>query len=147
MPERDFYTVLKYGSSAQRQNYYLCCRFFCIRDEILVRDVDLQSTKMRRPTKRSDGSLDDTKRPGECPFCRGKVIKNQRVAGPNETILERIVKKRSNDKRHLFIGFLKKTPHPEGFYLPCCFINDVPIKFKDNPAFDKFVGVHNVDFS
>ena len=138
IPERDYYTVLKYGSSAQRQNYYLCCRFFCIRDEILVREVDLQGTKMRRPTKRSDGSLDDTKRAGECPFCRGKVIKNQRVAGPNETILERIVKKRSNDKRHLFIGFLKKTPHPEGFYLPCCFINDVPIKFKDNPAFDKY---------
>ena len=138
MPERDYYTVLKYGSSAQRQNYYLCCRFFCIRDEILVREVDLQGTKMRRPTKRSDGSLDDTKRPGECPFCRGKIIKNQRVAGPNETILERIIKKRSNDKRHLFIGFLKKTPHPEGFYLPCCFINDVPIKYKDNPAFDKY---------
>lgn len=138
IPERDYYTVLKYGSSAQRQNYYLCCRFFCIRDEILVREVDLQGTKMRRPTKRSDSSLDDTKRAGECPFCRGKVIKNQRVAGPNETILERIVKKRSNDKRHLFIGFLKKTPHPEGFYLPCCFINDVPIKFKDNPAFDKY---------
>jgi hypothetical protein len=48
------------------------------------------------------------------------------------------VKPPTQDKRHLFIGFIKKTPHPEGFYLPCCFTEEVPIKFKDNRAFDKY---------
>jgi hypothetical protein len=137
-PEVDYYTVLKYGSSPQRQNYYLCCRYFCTRDEMLVREVDLQSTLMRRPTRRADGSMDSTKRPGECPFCRGRVIRTRRAPGANETILERIVKPPTQDKRHLFIGFIKKTPHPEGFYLPCCFTEEVPIKFNNNRAFDKY---------
>ena len=137
-PEVDYYTVLKYGSSPQRQNYYLCCRYFCTRDEMLVREVDLQSTVMRRPTRRADGTMDSTKRPGECPFCRGRVIRTRRAPGANETILERIVKPPTQDKRHLFIGFIKKTPHPEGFYLPCCFTEEVPIKFNNNRAFDKY---------
>jgi hypothetical protein len=32
---------------------------------------------------------------------------------------------------------LGKTPHPEGFYLPCCFIDEVPVKYSA-PAFDKY---------
>jgi hypothetical protein len=47
-----------------------------------------------------------------------------------------MVKPKSNG-RHLFINFLKGTPHPEGFYLPCCFIEESPIKFS-SPAFDKY---------
>jgi hypothetical protein len=93
---------------------------------------------MRRPIRRSDGRVETTKKAGECPFCRGKVIRNRRNPGPGETILERIIKPPTQDKRHLFIGFIKKTPHPEGFYLPCCFTEELPIKFKDNPAFDKY---------
>jgi len=138
VPERDYYTVLKYGSSPQRQHYYLCCRYFCTRDEMLVRDVDLQGEVMRRPTRRADGTVDTAKNPGECPFCRGRIIRNRRNPGPRETILERVIKPPTQDKRHLFIGFIKKTPHPEGFYLPCCFTEDIPIRFKDNPAFDKY---------
>ena len=136
--ERDYFTVLKYGSSPQTQNYYICSRYFCARDEILVREVDLQSTVMRRPIRRSDGTVDATKKPGECPFCKGRVIRNQRAPGPGETILERVVKPPTQNLRHLYIGFIKKTPHPEGFYLPCCFGEELPIRFKDNPAFDKY---------
>lgn len=131
MPERDYYTVLKYGSSPQRQNYYLCCRYFCIRDEMLIREAELRGTVMRRPAGAP-------KQPGECPFCKGRVISNRRAPGPNETIMERVIKPPTPDKRHLYIGFIKKTPHPEGFYLPCCFTEDVPIKFRGNPAFDKY---------
>jgi hypothetical protein len=49
-----------------------------------------------------------------------------------------VIKPPTADKRHLFIGFLKKTPHPEGFYLPCCFTEDIPINFITNPAFHKY---------
>ena len=137
-PEVDYFTVLKYGSSPEKQNYYLCSKYFCTRDEMLVREVDLQSRKMRRPIVREGGVLDDKKLPGQCPFCKGTLIKNRAHPGPNETILERIIKPPTANKRHLFIGFLKKTPHPDGFSLPCCFTEDVPINFNKNPAFEKY---------
>jgi len=138
VPEVDYFTVLKYGSSPDKQNYYLCSKYFCTRDEMLVREVDLRGRVMRRGIARSDGTIDTTKQPGQCPFCKGLVIKNRAHPGPNETILERVVKPPTADKRHLFIGFLKKTPHPDGFYLPCCFTEDIPINFNKNPAFDKY---------
>ena len=126
--EKDYFSVLRYGTTPQNQNYYICCRYFCTKDEIMVRDVDLESTVMRRPKGAA-------KRPGECPFCRGKVIGSRRAPKPGETILQREVKPKT-DQRHLFIRFLKSTPHPEGFYLPCCFLDEAPIKLT-NPAFDK----------
>jgi hypothetical protein len=129
--EKEYFTVLRYGTSPQKQNYYLCCRYFCTRDEIMVRDVDLESTKMRRPVGAS-------KKAGECPFCRGTIIRSKKSPGPGQTILERPVKPLTKDARHLFIRFLKSTPHPEGFYLPCCFLDESPVRFKDNPAFDKY---------
>jgi hypothetical protein len=137
--EKEYYTVLRYGTAPQKQNYYLCSRYFCTRDEILVREVDLKSDRMRRPVKRADGTLEyPRKNPGECPFCRGKIIKSKKVPGPNETILEREQTKLSG-KRHLYIGFLKKIHNPDGFYLPCCFGDELPIKFQKNPAFSKYL--------
>ena len=136
--EVDYFTVLRYGSSPDRQNYYLCSKYFCTRDEILIREKDLKSKTMRRGIRLSDGSVDMAKLPGQCPFCKGTLIKNRQHPGPNETILERVVKPPTADKRHLYIGFLKKTPHPEGFYLPCCFTEDLPIAFAKNPAFEKY---------
>lgn len=135
--ERDYFTVLRYGTSPQRQNYYLCCRFFCTRDEMLVREVDLVSDRMRRPSVKG-GREDWSKKPGECPFCRGTVIKNKRAPGANETILERPVKPKTVEGRHIFINFMPRTPHPDGFYMPCCFMENVPIRFANNPAFDKY---------
>jgi hypothetical protein len=85
---------------------------------------------MRRP-------LNAKKNSGECPFCRGKLITNKLHPAPGQTILERVIKPPTHDKRHLYIGFLGKTPHPEGYYLPCCFIENMPIQFKDK-QFDKY---------
>ena len=135
--EVDYYTVLKYGSSPQRMNYYLCCRYFCTRDEMLVREVDLKSTKMRWPTIKADGSQDDTKQPGECPFCRGRVIQSRKKAQAGETIIERGIKPPTQDKRHVYIGFIKKSPHPDGLQLPCCFTENTPL-YLNNRMFDKF---------
>jgi len=129
MIEKDYYSVLRYGTTPQNQNYYICCRYFCTKDEIMVREQDLESTVMRRPKGAP-------KRPGECPFCKGKVIGSRRAPKPGETILQREAKPKT-DSRHLFVRFLKTTPHPEGFYLPCCFLEESPIKFSE-PAFDKY---------
>lgn len=72
------------------------------------------------------------------PLLQGCPHEDRQHPGPNETIIERVIKPHTADRRHLFIGFLKKTPHPEGFYLPCCFTEDVPINFVTNPAFEKY---------
>lgn len=139
-PGQEYYTVLRYGTGKERQNYYLCSQFFCTRDEILVREVDLRSEKMRRPLRLPNGKIQTTKRGGEdgqCPFCAGNLIKNKKAPNPNDVIIERGIKKQSDNRRHLYIRFLKKTPHPEGFYLPCCFIDGEPIQDTD-PPFDKY---------
>jgi hypothetical protein len=128
--EKDYYTVLRYGTTPQNQNYYICCRYFCIKDDIMVREQDLESTVMRGSRK------GEAKLPGECPFCKGKVIGSRRNPKAGETIIQRESKAKTSDQ-HLFIRFLKSTPHPEGFYLPCCFLEEVPVKFSD-PAFNKY---------
>jgi hypothetical protein len=128
--EKDYFTVLRYGTSPQNQNYYICSRYFCTRDEIIILENDLLHKEVMRRPKGAP------KKKGECPFCRGTVVKNKQYPGPNETILERGMA-RASDKRHLYIRMLGKTPHPEGFYLPCCFIDEVPVKYSA-PAFDKY---------
>ena len=133
----EYYTVLRYGTSGDRQNYYLCCQYFCTRDELLVREKDLLGTGVRRKIQRADGSTVTEKRPGQCPFCLGTVIENKKNPRPTDTIIERGVKAQSDNKRHLYIRFLKKTPHPEGFYLPCCFLDDTPVNSMD-PSFAKY---------
>jgi len=127
--EIDYYTVLRYGTSQQKQNYYICSKYYCIKDEILVREVDLRSTQMRRPKGAP-------KKSGQCPFCRGTVIENQKSPRATDTIIQRAVKPKT-DQRHLFIRFMKSTPHPDGFYLPCCFLDESAVKFSD-PAYDKY---------
>jgi hypothetical protein len=127
--ERDYFTVLRYGTTKENQNYYICSRYYCTRDEIIILERDLDGTAMRRPKGAA-------KKAGECPFCRGTVIKNKRFPGPNETILEREIA-RAGSRRHLYIRMLGKTPHPGGFHLPCCFIDDIPVKFS-SPAFEKY---------
>jgi len=132
-PKQEYYTIMKYGSSSRVQNYYVCCKYFCIRDVIMVREKDFLGTTLRRPVPNADGSPRTTKEPRTCPFCEGKRVENKRFPGVNEVVIER--KPNSGSGRHLFIRFLKKTNHPEGLYLPCCFLEDQPIRIGQHPAF------------
>jgi hypothetical protein len=130
----EYYTLMKYGSSPTEQNYYMCCKFFCVRDEMMVREVEIRGTALRKGhyVKNADGTVRKTKlEANTCPMCEGKVIMNRRFPGVNETILERNVKKSTADGRHLYIRFLKKTNHPDGLYLPCCFLEDQPLRIGD----------------
>lgn len=137
----EYYTLMKYGSSPTEQNYYMCCKFFCIRDEMMVREVEVRGTNLRKNhyIKGADGFVRKTKDPNTCPICEGGVIENRRFPGVNETILERIVKQGTVDARHLYIRFLKKTNHPDGLYLPCCFLEDQPLRVGD-PQFPEPTG-------
>jgi len=133
-PTAEYYTVLKYGSDPARQNYYICSEFFCIKDHIMVREEDFYATKDRlQPPKTKLGeSRPGAKDRGSCPFCHGELIKSLDNPGKNQTVIQRAIKKKSKDnKRHVYVGFVKDTPHPEGFYLPCCFTADSPILISD----------------
>jgi hypothetical protein len=44
----EVYTLLKYGTNPFKQNYYLCCQFFCTKDYIMVRERDFYSTTDRQ---------------------------------------------------------------------------------------------------
>jgi len=127
-------TVLKYGgSNPRRENYYVCSEFFCTRDEIVVLKKDFRGTTLRRPIKQSDGSLRTSKPPNTCPFCMGVLVKSRKDPGRGETVLQRSPKPKS-DKRHVWINFLKKTSHPNGLKLPCCFVRPSTITFKDTES-------------
>lgn len=129
LPEEgeEVYTLLKYGTNPLKQNYYLCCQFFCTKDYILVREKDFNSTVDRQGKPKPSGS---------CPFCHKLEIKILKSPGPNEAVIQRRTKK-ADDKRHLYVGFLQgETQHPEEFYMPCCFTEDSPLYISD-PRFDK----------
>jgi hypothetical protein len=129
----EYYTIMKYGSSPTNQNYYLCSRFFCVRDEMLIREVEFRGTQLRKNhyVKRGDGTVRMTKEPNTCPICEGRLVQNKKHPGVNETVIERVVKAGTAESRQIYIGFLKKTEHPDGLYLPCCTQVDQPRRIGD----------------
>ena len=150
----EYYTIMKYGTSPSEQNYYMCCKYYCVRDEMMVREVEVRGPALRKNyyVKNPDGSVRKTKLDPSvpsCPMCEGKIIQNRKYPGVNETILERIVKSGTTDARHLYVRFLKKTNHPDGFYLPCCFLEDQPLRIGDpqfpEPSKEQFVARANAE--
>ena len=111
-------TTLRYGSNLLpgQANIYICSEYWCIKDELILLKSDFE------------GTIDRKGRPKEkntCPFCRGGLITDRETVNDGKTVIERIAKdKESATKKHLFINFLTKTPHPLGLHLPCCFILD-----------------------
>ena len=116
--DTEIITVLRYGSNllAGQANIYICSQYWCRQDDIVVLATDFESTKDRKGRPKDKNT---------CPFCRGGPIKNRLDIVKGETVIDRSGKEKSmSKKRHLFVRFLKKTVHPEGLYLPCCFLKD-----------------------
>jgi len=132
----EVYTLLKYGTNPLKQNYYLCCQFFCTEDYIMVREKDFYSTTDRQGKPKPGESAPGRKDNGSCPFCHKQEIKVLKNPLPNESVIQRRSKK-ADEKRHLYVGFLKgETQHPEEFYMPCCFTEDTTLYSSDS-RFDK----------
>lgn len=106
--DTEVFTVLRYGST--KQNIFLCSRFWCRKDETIVLTKDFFSAKDR------EGNSKPTK---TCPFCKNGLVLDKRKVVKGESVIERVSNK--FDKRHTYISFLKKTGHPQGLFLPCCF--------------------------
>ena len=140
----EVYTVLKYGTNPSRQNYYLCCQFFCTKDYILVREKDFYSRVDRQGNPKPGESVPGKKDLGSCPFCHKLEIKNLKAPNPDESVLQRRTKK-GDVKRHLYVSFLQgETQHPEEFYMPCCFTEDT-VLYSSDPRFDKVRGEEKED--
>lgn len=106
--------VLKYGTKITDQHYYLCCEFFCIKDELLVRKDEFEGTVDRNGRPKARNS---------CPFCKGTLV-TAKHPKEGETVLRRKVKANTQDKVHTYIGFLTSKSHSSGFGLPCCFTGE-----------------------
>ncbi|NBO59432.1 MAG: hypothetical protein EBU82_00510, partial [Flavobacteriia bacterium] len=132
----EVYTLLKYGTNPLKQNYYLCCQFFCTKDYIMVREKDFYSTVDKQGKPKPGESAPGRKDNGSCPFCHGLEIKVLKTPKPKETVIQRRAKK-GETQRHLYVSFLQgETQHPEEFYMPCCFKEDMPL-YASDPRFEK----------
>ena len=123
-------TTLRYGSNLLpgQANIFICSEYWCRTDEIVILKDDFENKLVDRKGK--------TKPKNSCPFCRGGLVINRDMIVDGESVIQRLGKgKEAGEKKHLFINFLKKTPHPQGLYLPCCFISDHLIEEK-HPAYE-----------
>jgi hypothetical protein len=115
-------TLMKYGSDPEAINYYFCPQYYCLSDEIMIREKDFE------------GNLYRDKTPGKpintCPFCLGKLITNNKKAVPGYTVIKRKDKKGS-EFYHSQVDFMSKSTHPEGFALPCCFLKQKTLRISD----------------
>ena len=125
----EYVNVLVYGSDPLRVNYYICCNLFCVRDYIVVFEEDYNSTF----------DYEGREKPAKtCPFCHGLQITNRKTPGKNETVFKKTVKPKTENKKHIYIGFLKKKSHPEGLFLPCCFVDPQTTIKASGEAFQPF---------
>ncbi len=130
---KEKFYVLEYGSNPKIPHYYVCSKYFCARDNIVLISKEFENPgKYRRPVVNSSGQEKPlaSKPAKTCPFCGGKEISNRRKPAANETVLVRTTAPKSTEI-HQYIGFLKATHHPDGFYLPCCFLTPKTILKKD----------------
>jgi len=125
-------TTLRYGSNLMegQANIFICCKYWCRKDEIIVLKSDFLSNKDRKGRPKDKNT---------CPFCRGGLVKDYKSVVKGETVIERMSKGKSVDeKAHLYVGFLGKgssTEHPEGLFLPCCYLKDPKMYEDKHPAF------------
>lgn len=109
--------VLKYGSSNLKLNYYVCCKYFCTRDYIMVLEKEFEEGIHYRPPRMDAQNKEIFKEKGSCPFCGGKLISDKSNPGPNEWVYRR------KDGNNRYVGLLHRTVHPKGWFQPCCFGN------------------------
>lgn len=127
---------LEYGTNPKNFHWYVCSKYFCTRDNLVLRSDDFERAGQYR--QEIEGKAKGSKPAKTCPFCDGRLILNRRSPGMNETVIERTVAPKTKNAIHSFIGFLKKTPHPEGFYLPCCFLKPAnPVITRTDEYFKK----------
>ena len=123
-------SIVRYGSSPDNLNYYVCARIWCIKDKVALTAKQFIENN------------------GKCIFCNGGIIDSQTkmIGKENTLIIKRggsnnywmdtnpkdSYKKTDLWKKFLlktekdpYVGFLDKKNHPNGLCMPCCFSREV----------------------
>jgi hypothetical protein len=119
---RSYTYSLKYGSSSERQNYYLCAQVWCPYQQIPIFYGDIKNSIVERKMRKGKCLT------AKCPQC----LKEGRI-----TWL-RIVQ---DDKFHPYPGFFDPSLHPLNLCMPCCY--KMPMnnpKSKKYTLFQKCIG-------
>jgi hypothetical protein len=101
--DTEIITTIRYGTDLRpgQANLYLCAHYWCIYDQIVILEKDFEDKNA-------------------CPFCGGTKFDDFKDKQSGQTVYERKYKDKS-DKRFTYVSFLAKSPHPDGYALPCCF--------------------------
>lgn len=111
--------AIQYGSSPDRQNWYICARVWCPYEEIPIKYSTIEKDIVKRPTARK-GICETAK----CPSC----LKQGRV-----TWLKIVPKSKFNP----YVGFLDDSFHPNHLCMPCCF--KMPMDNPKSKGYAKFM--------
>ncbi len=94
--------AVKYGSSPDRQNWYICAQVWCPYEEIPILYSKVEKNIKVRPTRKGNCLT------AKCPSC----LKEGR------TTWVRIVE---TEKFNQYVGFIDDSNHPNHLCMPCCF--------------------------
>lgn len=112
---KPLWTVLRAGSVMDHPNYYMCGQLWCIRDELplIPEEYDAPTLRNGEPKPKTKG----------CSFCGGTIIANLKSPAVGETVYKRLPTGKGAAKVAQYIGFPKELYHPEGYSVPCCFVD------------------------
>ena len=111
---KPLWTVIRAGSVLEKPNYYMCGIYWCIRDDLPLIPSEFAGKVLRNGKPKAADS---------CPFCGGVLIKNIKNPAIGETVFKRETASKGTDTVAQYIGYPKDVFHPEGFPLPCCFVD------------------------
>jgi hypothetical protein len=112
---KPLWTVLRAGSVLDRPNYYLCGELWCVRDELPIIPEEYEAPLLRNGSEKPAAQ--------GCPFCGGVIISNMKTPRPGETVFKRGPSGKGSTKVAQYIGLPKEIYHPEGYPVPCCFVD------------------------
>jgi len=126
---KSYANAVKFGSSPDRQNWYMCAQVWCPYEEIPILYDSIKDKIIAREVSRKGNCLTAL-----CPSCLKQ----------NKKTWLRIVDK---SKFHPYLGFIDDSNHPNHLCMPCCYRKpmDNP-KAKGYSKFMKCMG-KNVDAS
>lgn len=111
---KPLWTIMRAGSISERPNYYWCGLYWCVRDEMPLIPDEFAGDKLRNGKP---------KLPNSCPFCGGTLITDLTDPEVGETVYERKKTSKGVSRVAQYIGLLKEVSIPDGYALPCCFVD------------------------
>jgi hypothetical protein len=100
---KSYANAVQFGSSPDRQNWYMCAQVWCPYEEIPILYDSIKDDIVKRKISRKGNCLT-----AKCPSCLKE----------NRTSWLRIVE---DSKFYPFLGFIDDSNHPNHLCMPCCY--------------------------